>query len=195
VGRDEGPIPGPLSHSPRRLAGRTAARRLLGAALVAALVVAGFAVFSLSRSAEVGSGSGVDAMVLTDFDGEEFSLRDYGGSPVVVNFWASWCPSCIAEMPAFEKVHQDIGDEVAFLGIDQRDSRGPAEALAKETGVTYRLAEDPNGRLFDAFGGVGMPTTVFISAEGTVAEVVVGQLTESQLRSLIATTLGVSSDA
>lgn len=194
MGRDEG-RPRPLPRFPKRLAESTGAHKLLGAALVAALVVAGFAVFSMGRSTDLGAGSGAEEVVLIDFEGDEFSLQDYEGSPVVMNFWASWCPSCVAEMPAFERVHQDIGDEVVFLGIDQRDSRGPAEALAKETGVTYRLVEDPNGRLFDAFGGVGMPTTVFILDDGEVADVVVGQLTEAQLRALIATTFGVSSDA
>jgi cytochrome c biogenesis protein CcmG, thiol:disulfide interchange protein DsbE len=110
---------------------------------------------------------------------------------VVINFWASWCPSCVAEMPDFEKVHQDLKDEVVFIGIDQRDDRNAAEALAQQTGVTYRLAEDPDGRVFDAFGGVGMPTTAFIDADGNVVDVVTGQLSEELLREYLDRSFGV----
>jgi len=122
---------------------------------------------------------------LTDFEGERFALSDYAGTPVVVNFWASWCPNCVAEMPAFEKVHKDLDGEVAFIGIDQRDQRSAADDLARRTGVTYRLADDPGGRVFDAFGGAGMPTTVFIDARGNISDVVTGQLSEDQLRGYI----------
>jgi cytochrome c biogenesis protein CcmG/thiol:disulfide interchange protein DsbE len=128
---------------------------------------------------------------LVDFEGEPFSLSEYRGTPVVINFWASWCPSCVAEMPDFEKVHKDLRGEVAFIGIDQRDDRNAAEALAQQTGVTYRLAEDPDGRVFDAFGGVGMPTTAFIDADGNVVDVVTGQLTEELLREHINHSFGV----
>jgi thiol-disulfide isomerase/thioredoxin len=129
---------------------------------------------------------------LVDFDGEPLALTDYRGKPVVLNFWASWCPSCVAEMPEFEKVHQRLKAEVVFLGIDQRDDRSAAEELAGRTGVTYRLAEDPDGRVYDAFGGVGMPTTVFIGANGEVVDVVTGQLTEELLRHHIARSFGVN---
>jgi cytochrome c biogenesis protein CcmG, thiol:disulfide interchange protein DsbE len=132
---------------------------------------------------------------LVDFDGEPLALADYRGTPVVLNFWASWCPSCAAEMPVFEKVHQDLKAEVAFLGIDQRDDLSAAEELADRTGVTYRLAEDPDGRVFDAFGGVGMPTTAFIDVNGEVVDIVAGELNEELLRDYIARSFGVNARA
>jgi len=133
------------------------------------------------------------AVALQDFDGGGFTLESYEGRPMVVNFWASWCPSCAAEMPAFEQVHQRLQGTVNFLGVNHSDRRSSAEELARSTGVTYRLAEDPDGQLFSAFGGTGMPTTAFIDADGGVAEVVVGQLSEHQLTSLIQEHLEVSS--
>jgi len=96
-------------------------------------------------------------------------------------------------MPAFEQVHQRFGGSVEFLGVNHSDTRSSAEDLAHSTGVTYRLAEDPQGQLFTAFGGAGMPTTAFIAADGEIAEVVVGQLGEQQLTSLIQEHLAVSS--
>jgi len=118
---------------------------------------------------------------LVTFDGETVTLADFRGRPVVVNFWASWCPACIAEMPAFETVHQAFGDEVVFVGLAIQDERSAAEDLAAETGVTYLLAEDPPGDFFETYGGIAMPTTVFLTPAGEVAERHSGILTEGSL--------------
>jgi thiol-disulfide isomerase/thioredoxin len=122
---------------------------------------------------------------MVDFDGEQVTLTEFLGTPVILNFWASWCPFCIAEMPDFERVNQDTTGQVVFLGVNLQDDPGLATQLAGETGVTYRLTRDPQGVVYAAFGGIGMPTTVFIDAEGLVSEVITGQMSEDQLRSKI----------
>ena len=124
--------------------------------------------------------------------GGRVRLADLRGRPVVLNFWASWCPPCLTEMPEFERVHRRLGDRVTFLGVNQRDQAQAAERLARSSGVTYPLALDAAGRAFDAFGGLGMPTTVLIGADGTVADIVSGQLDETLLRERIRSVLGVS---
>jgi thiol-disulfide isomerase/thioredoxin len=194
-----------MSGNGRRTEARPSARRkrtalMLGGVVAAAIV--GIAVFSGGQRGGT-SVQGTAALeepapevTLTDFDGESFSLQSYEGRPVVMNFWASWCPFCVAEMPGFEKVHRAVSEEVVFLGIDQCEScqggsRKAAERLARETGVTYRLAEDPNGSVFVAFGGSSMPTTIFIDADGRVVEHVGGMMSEEQLRDYIARLFGV----
>lgn len=137
-------------------------------------------------------GAAAPEVEMVDFDGASVSLADYRGTPVVVNFWASWCPFCIAEMPDFERVHQRVGDRVAFLGVDLQDDRSQAVRLAEETGVSYRLAADPDGVVYAAFGGSAMPTTVFIDADGIVREVVGGQMSASQLEASIQRHFGVT---
>jgi cytochrome c biogenesis protein CcmG, thiol:disulfide interchange protein DsbE len=119
------------------------------------------------------------------FDGETTSLPELEGTPVVVNFWASWCAPCIAEMPDFEAVHQDLGDRVRFLGLNTQDERAAADELVEQTGVTYDLALDPDGDLFRDFGVFAMPTTVFVDAAGRVAHRHSGLATQQQLRDLI----------
>ncbi len=136
-------------------------------------------------SGRTGVGEPAPDVAMTDFDGTRFELADYRGTPLVVNFWASWCPSCVAEMPDFEKVHQAVAGKVAFLGINHSDAPESAERLAKDTGVTYRLARDQQGEIFQAFGAAGMPTTVFIGADGNVIDLVVGQLSEEALMDYI----------
>jgi cytochrome c biogenesis protein CcmG/thiol:disulfide interchange protein DsbE len=170
---------------------------VIGAVIVAVGLVAFFLLGSSTSGGNRSEGdrsAGVTApqMRLVDFSGKPFTLAEYRGTPVVVNFWASWCPFCIAEMPGFEEVHQALGDKVQFVGIDQRDNFDAAKRLAAETGVTYRLVKDPDGRAYDAIANGAMPTTAFIDADGKVVEVVGGQLSEDQLRERILNLFGVS---
>lgn len=116
---------------------------------------------------------------------------DYADRPLVINFFASWCPFCIAEMPDFERVHRLLGDEVAFLGVSQSDPRSASIDLARETGITYDTAIDEQGEFFRAVGGQGMPTTIFVRPGGEIAEVWVGPLTADALQELVAEHFGV----
>lgn len=110
-----------------------------------------------------------DGLGFTYFDGSQGSFEDLRGHPVVVNFWASWCPACVAELPDFEQVHGVLGDEIQFVGMNLSETdRESAERLLAETGVTYTLAEDPDGTLYASFDGIAMPTSVFIDAEGNI---------------------------
>ena len=125
------------------------------------------------------------------FDGSEGSPADFAGTPTVINFWASWCPPCIVEMPAFEAVHRELSPHVAFLGINVGDEPGAARELATRTGVTYPLAQDPDSAIFQTFGGIGMPTTVFVDAEGMIVLMISSRLRAQDLRGLISEHLGV----
>jgi cytochrome c biogenesis protein CcmG, thiol:disulfide interchange protein DsbE len=119
------------------------------------------------------------------FDGGETSLADLAGEPVVVNFWASWCPPCVAEMPEFERVHLDRGDEVRFVGLNTQDDLALAEQLVARTGVTYDLGLDPDALLFNDFEVIAMPSTFFVDADGAIVHRHAGILSEQQLQSLI----------
>lgn len=120
------------------------------------------------------------------FDGTETSFDAYRGTPVVLNFWASWCPPCVAEMPDFQSVYEEMGDQVAFVGMNSQDGdRSAAERLVADSGVTYQLASDPDGDLFARFGGIGMPTTVFIDADGNIVATHSGILVADELERTI----------
>lgn len=151
---------------------------------IAAVVLVGAGAFALTtrNSSELAAGSvpaGARAPDLSFdlFDGTRASIDDFAGTPVVLNFWASWCPACVAEMPDFEKVHQEFGETVQFLGMDTQDtSRSAADDLVHSTGVSYLLASDPTGVIYREFGGIAMPTTVFIDASGNILDVHSGAL-------------------
>ena len=131
---------------------------------------------------------------LVYFDGSTGSLEELRGRPVVLNFWASWCPACIAEMPDFEAVHQRFYGDVVFVGVNLQDvDRATAERFVVETGVTYPIADDPTGAIYASFGGFAMPTTVYIDADGEIVGRQDGAIFEDQLVEQIEELFGVSS--
>jgi thiol-disulfide isomerase/thioredoxin len=132
--------------------------------------------------AEVALGPAVPITTFETFEGETATLASYAGRPLVVNFWASWCPSCVAEMSAaFKPVQEAVGDEVTFIGVNIQDERDRAEELLATTGVQWISAEDPQGELYVELGGLGMPFTIFVSPSGEILDTHNGPLNEAQL--------------
>ena len=114
-----------------------------------------------------------------------------GTKPVVLNFFASWCAPCLTEMPGFEAVHQSLGDQVTMVGMAYDDQPEDALDTVERTGVTYPTYSDLEGTAITYFGGLAMPTTVFIDASGEVKDVVSRPLGEDELRDEISDLLGV----
>ena len=182
----------------------------VGVAVVLAVLV-GVAVWS-SRDAEplpTVSGSGQEALptnqpaadesfalpaaTLEGFaGGPPVDLADFRGTPMVVNFWATWCAPCVKEMPAFQEVAADLRDQVTFLGVDVEDSPPNAEPFIERLGIDYPLAIDPQREFARSVNIFGMPTTLFVDADGIVQYRYTGPLEEAQLRELLAEHLGVS---
>ncbi len=144
---------------------------------------------ALSLLAAACSGSGGPSAAARDIeftmdDGTTATLHDFEGKPVVVNFFASWCPPCRAEMPDFEEVFQAKGNDIAFLGINQDNDETTWRSFVAGSTITFPTAFT-GGELFDAFEGIGMPTTVFVSADGEVLYTQTGALSKSGLEALI----------
>lgn len=123
--------------------------------------------------------------------GATVRLADFAGRPVVVNFFASWCVPCRAEMPAFEAVARSLDGRVAFVGIDHRDSRRLARRLLDETGVSYPAAYDPGGSVAAAYRLFGMPTTVFVGPGGTLVARRTGEMSRAELERALGELFGV----
>jgi thiol-disulfide isomerase/thioredoxin len=113
------------------------------------------------------------------------------GRPLVVNFFASWCGPCEAEMPDFEAVSQAVGDQVAFLGLAVNDAAEAAQEIIDETGVTYPWGLDSESLLIE-FDGIGMPTTLFFGPDGEYLESHVGVLSAAELEAKLAEHFGVT---
>lgn len=122
----------------------------------------------------------------TTLDGQIVQLSSLRGQPVVLNFWASWCPPCRAEMPDFERVHQAYRAKGAvILGVNTSDQTPKAQAFLQEAGVSYPSLLDPQGQLATQFNAGSLPTTVFIDREGRVVKRRVGVVSAQQLATQI----------
>ena len=105
------------------------------------------------------------------------NLSDFRGRPVVMNFFASWCPPCREELPTLSAAQRRVGGTVAFLGIDVSDTTPAALDLVRSSGVTYPLGVDPDYKVADSLYHLrGLPSTVFIDAKGHISGTVLGQL-------------------
>ena len=120
-----------------------------------------------------------------DADGSEVSLSDYAGTPVVLNFWASWCPPCKSEMPDFEEASKTYEGKVAFMMVNLtdggRETVDTAKAYIEEQGYTFPIYFDTQQEAAIGYGVVSIPTTYFIDAQGGVVAYGQGALDQSAL--------------
>lgn len=126
---------------------------------------------------------------LDDPEGDEIDFEAFrDGRPALVNFFYRGCPPCVVEMPALQEAYEDYGDRVAFLGLSYQESVSDGRQLVERTGVTYEIGRDPTGELITAFAGIGLPTTVFIAADGTIRATHTGDVRddlEAELEELV----------
>ena len=148
-----------------------------------ALAVAGLAFLALRPASEGTTGVAAPSFRVEDVrdSAKTVTLDSAKGKPVVLNFWASWCAPCRKELPVLRSAHQQWGDRVAFIGMDNQDSRSGAVDLMKEFRITYPSGYDPRGTVARAYRLLGMPTTIFISAKGRIVARHTGELTREQL--------------
>jgi cytochrome c biogenesis protein CcmG/thiol:disulfide interchange protein DsbE len=110
-------------------------------------------------------------------------LRELRGTPVVLNFWASWCPPCREEAPLLEREWRRVGRQgVLFLGLDIQDVRDDARAFIREFGISYLNVREADKTTARRYGVTGLPETFFITRRGEIVGHVIGAITPEQLR-------------
>ncbi|MGH9136395.1 MAG: TlpA family protein disulfide reductase [Acidimicrobiales bacterium] len=115
----------------------------------------------------------------------EIAFADHEGRPVVVNFFASTCVPCVAEMPAIERVKQAAAGRLDFVGVATNDRAEDALELVDRTGVTWEFGTDPNGSFIRQVGGIGLPTTALVDEDGRVVFAQTGELSDRELVGLV----------
>lgn len=157
---------------------------VIGAAVV--VLVGLVAVFAGGESAPAAADSELFAFELGTADGGTTSLASHAGEPLVVNYFAAWCPPCRAELPDFEAVSQERLDDVTFIGISKDNTTDAWTGLIDETGVTFETVFEGNSSgTYEIVGGLAMPTTAFVTADGEIAHVHSGILNDELLNQLI----------
>jgi cytochrome c biogenesis protein CcmG/thiol:disulfide interchange protein DsbE len=154
---------------------------LAGAFVVIGILMVGM----LNRDrAQVLDGPAPD-FTLSTFDGEEVTLSELRGKPVIINFWASWCVECDKEMTLLEQTHQKYEGEVIMLGIAYSDVEPKAREYLAQYGITYTAGQDLGSRISDAYRIKGVPETFFIDREGNVHYLKIGPIEQPELEAVI----------
>ena len=137
------------------------------------------------------------AFELTDQYGETHTLEQYRGKVIFLNFWATWCPPCRAEMPDIQSLYEAYGaddEQVAILavatpGYNGEGSESEVTAFLEENGYTYPVLMDGTGELMRGYGISAIPTTFMIDANGGVYGYVTGAMSAETMQSIIDQTL------
>ncbi|MDI3318112.1 MAG: TlpA disulfide reductase family protein [Bacillota bacterium] len=114
-------------------------------------------------------------------DGSTFRLADLRGRPVLLNFWASWCPPCKEEMPDLEAFHKKYGDRIAVVGVDMQESPETVARFTRENGYDWRFVLDPGLDVAQLYRVGGIPTSFWIDAGGVVRVRFTGPMTLAQM--------------
>jgi peroxiredoxin len=108
--------------------------------------------------------------------GGDVDLASFRGRLVLVNFWATWCPPCVDEMPSLERLHRALGkDGLVVLGVSADEDEAPLKQFVAERGITFTVLRDPGGRsAAQAYHTTGYPETFVIDSTGILREIYVG---------------------
>ncbi len=145
-------------------------------ALLAALVLLVAACSSGTSTARTGESA--PAVAGTALDGSTVDLAAYRGRPVIVNFWASWCPPCRDEFPLLKERLEELGprDGLVMLGVLYKDQPELAQAFLDDFGASWPTIDDPDGAIAAAYRVVAPPQTYFIDADGIVRGIQIGEV-------------------
>jgi peroxiredoxin len=189
--------------TPSQSSVRRARRSPLAAVAVALVLLAAVAAALVSTA----RGTGDEALTVSydrdsqvlDFRGATFAgdvvdSDELRGTPLVLNFYASWCAVCDRELPDFQQVAARLEDRVRVLGVNPQsnDTDAAQAAMIRRNEVTYPTFPDPQDELLRQFNTTGgLPTTVFVGADGVVRKVHNGLLTEQLLLAEIEAAFGI----
>lgn len=120
-----------------------------------------------------------------DVNGNKVKLSDLKGKPVVVNFWASWCPPCKNEMPDFENAYRKYGNDVQFMMVNMTDGYTETLSTAKSfinyMGYTFPVYFDTDYSAAIAYNTTALPATYFIDARGNLVTYNIGMISATDL--------------
>ena len=113
---------------------------------------------------------------LTTLDGAPFVLSEQRGTPIVLNFWATWCGPCQRELPELERAAAHYGGSVAIVGVDQGEEAAVVQGTVDELGLTFAIPMDSEFAVGELYNVRGLPTTFFIDADGVIRNVWAGEM-------------------
>ncbi len=129
-------------------------------------------------------GARAPRFTLMDLDGEPRSLEEYRGRAVLINFWTTWCPYCVIEMPLMQELHES-GQDVVVLAINVQEKKEDVEAFMNEEGYTFTVLLDERAQVNGTYRVRGLPTTFAVDGTGTITAIRVGAFDAAGLAALV----------
>ncbi len=128
---------------------------------------------------------------ITDFslgslDGAQIALADYEGEVIIMNFWATWCPPCRAEMPAINRFYEAHKDEgLAVLAINAQEDAATVRPFIQANKFSFPVLLDLQGRVASQYSTRSFPTTFIIDRDGVIQHVQTGEISERELENIV----------
>ncbi|MEK4086044.1 redoxin domain-containing protein [Psychrobacillus sp. FSL K6-1415] len=142
----------------------------------------------LSDSSEIEIGKAAPDFELVSLKGESVKLSDYKGKKVILNFWATWCPPCKAEMPHMQKFYEENkqdGIEILAVNLTDMDSGiDSIESFVKDYGLTFKIPLDQQGDIGRQYQAFTIPTSYLIDSNGIISNKIVGPMDNEMMKSL-----------
>ncbi len=121
-----------------------------------------------------------------DLDGKQRRLSEWAGRPIVLNFWATWCPPCLQEMPGIDSRHEQYQGDLVVMAVNNDESEAQVTAYKDELSLSFEPLLDPGGKTGMLYQVRAFPTSVFVNQHGIIQFVHIGLMTESQLDDYLA---------
>jgi cytochrome c biogenesis protein CcmG/thiol:disulfide interchange protein DsbE len=149
--------------------------RLLVALIVLCGLAASYGVYDAMRNKTIDAGDRSPSFQVTTASGASVTPTSFGGDLLLLNFWATWCPPCIEEMPSLEQFHRNYRDKgIVVLGVNVDESEQTYRNFVQRAGITFENTFDPGADLGARFGTFRYPETYLINRRGEVVEKFVG---------------------
>lgn len=130
---------------------------------------------------------------LLSVSGETFRLSQFRGSPVLINFWATWCYPCLNEMPLIQQRYESYAPNLVVLAVNADEPQDTVQAYVESKALSFIVLLDPGYKIGDVYRVRGYPTSVFVDAEGVVRAIHVGELLETTIDEKLAS-IGMGND-
>ncbi|MCL5978674.1 MAG: TlpA family protein disulfide reductase [Nitrospirae bacterium] len=133
--------------------------------------------YSITSTPAFGAQGAATDFTLPDINGKKVSLSEFKGKVVILNFWATWCGPCRAEMPSLNKLYIEFKDKgLAVIAVSVDTSENPVKSFIKKHNLSFPVLMDKNKEVsFDEYGVLGLPTTFIIDKNGIIAEKILGE--------------------
>ncbi|MDD4320071.1 MAG: TlpA disulfide reductase family protein [Acidaminococcaceae bacterium] len=124
---------------------------------------------------------------LTTLTGKQVTLSNIKGKPIFLNFWATWCPPCVEEMPFISELYSEYKDKVNFVmvSVDNADSKDKVSKFIADKGFLFPVYTAEQADVYKTYNVQGIPTTYIIDANGNIAKKHVGGMTKTELKALL----------